>query len=169
VLGPYNRGPNFFLKSFPITNATIKAWPGKSREFSLSLLDMRRRLPDAIATLAQLRAQGHRTYVHCTAGLGRAPLTVLGYLTLVEGDTAAQAMHRILAGRPGAVPAWEAYQGCCEDLVARYRKAIEQRAYELYQQGVHGNAHEDWCQAQAEVLCSALITRTVVSESIIAS
>ena len=46
------------------------------RDFDIP--DMRRRLPDAITMLAHLRDQGHQTYVHCTAGLGRAPLTVLG-------------------------------------------------------------------------------------------
>ena len=130
------------------------------REFDIP--DMRRRLPDAIATLVHLRAQGHRTYVHCTAGLGRAPLTVLGYLTLVEGHVPGRAIRLILEGRARAAPSWEAYYGCCEDLVARYREAIEWRAYELYQQGVYSNPHEDWYQAQAEVLRSALIDRSIV-------
>ena len=125
------------------------------RDFDIP--DMRRRLPDAVAALAGLQARGHRTYVHCTAGLGRGPLTVLGYLTLVEGRDPEDAIRLILEGRAGAVPAWEAYLGCCEDLLARHRQAIEQRAYELYQQGVHGNAQADWNQAQAEVLRAALL------------
>ncbi len=130
------------------------------RDFDI--FDMRRRLPDAISTLAHPRARGHRTYVHCTAGLSRAPLTVLGYLTLVEGYAPDQAIRFILAGRAGAVPAWEAYHGCCEDLVARHREAIERRAYELYEQGVHGDAHDNWWHAQAEVLRSALFHRSIV-------
>ena len=80
-------------------------------------------------------------------GLGRAPLTVLGYLTLVEALDAEQAIRLIQAGRPGAVPAWEAYHGCRGDLVARHGEAIEQRAYVLYRQGVHGDAFSDWFQA----------------------
>ena len=40
----------------------------------------------ALRKLAELQADGHCTYVHCTAGLGRARLTVLGYLALVEGQ-----------------------------------------------------------------------------------
>lgn len=130
------------------------------RDFDI--LDMRRRLPGAIATLAYLRAQGHRTYIHCTAGLGRAPLTVLGYLTLVEGYLPDQAIHLILEARAGAVPAWEAYHGCCEDLVERHRAAIERRAYELYRQGVHDDPNADWYQAQAEVLRTALIKCSTV-------
>lgn len=119
--------------------------------------DMRRHLPDAISTLADLLAAGHRTYVHCTAGLGRAPLTVLGYLILMEGFAPDDAIRLILKGRPDAVPAWEAFHGACEDLVARYRNAIEQRAYELYELGIHSDALADWDRAQAEVLRSVLI------------
>ena len=128
------------------------------RDFNIP--DMRRRLPAAIMTLAKLRAQGLRTYVHCTAGLGRAPLIVLGYLTWVEEYSPNHAIHSILEGRPGAVPAWEAYYGCREDQVARYRVDIERRAYELYELGKHGNAYADWCHAQAEILRSALTDET---------
>jgi protein-tyrosine phosphatase len=125
------------------------------RDFNIP--DMRRRLPEAIAALARLQVHGHRTYVHCTAGLGRAPLTVLGYLTLVERQDPEDAIQMILKGRPGAVPAWEAYHGCCADLVARHRELIERRAYELYQSGTHGNADADWRQAQTEVLYTVLV------------
>ena len=87
--------------------------------------DIRRHLPTAISMLANMVAHGHRVYVHCTAGMGRAPVVVLGYLTLVERYSPDEAIRLILEGRPGSVPAWEAYYGCCEDLVARHRKAIE--------------------------------------------
>ena len=93
------------------------------RDFDVA--DMRRCLPRAVAELAALRAQGHRIYVHCTAGLGRSPLTVLAYLVLVEGYSPEEAIRLIRAARPGAVPAWEAFHGCLEDLVSRHRTAIE--------------------------------------------
>ncbi len=124
------------------------------RDFDIA--DMRRCLPRAVTELAALRAQGHRVYVHCTAGLGRSPLTVLAYLVLIQGYSPEAAINLINAARPGAVPAWEAFHGCCEDLVSRHRGAIEQRAYELYQQGIHHDAVADWNQAQAEVLRSVL-------------
>jgi len=125
------------------------------RDFDLE--DMRRQLPLAIASLARLQASGHRTYVHCTAGLGRAPLTILGYLTLIEGLDPEAAIRLILAARPGAVPAWEAYHGCIHELTERHRTEIKQRAYALYEQGVHGHADADWRQAQAEVLREGLL------------
>jgi hypothetical protein len=128
------------------------------RDFDIG--EMRRRLPSAIAALARVQADGHRTYVHCTAGLGRAPLTVLGYLTLVEGLDPEQTIRMILAARPGAVPAWEAYHGCLEDLTKRHRTAIEQRAHALHVEGVHGSAEADWRQARAEVLRASLLPST---------
>ncbi len=128
------------------------------RDFDVQ--DMRRCLPAAILMLANMLAHGHRVYVHCTAGMGRSPVVVLGYLTLVEGYSPDDAILLILEGRPESVPAWEAYYGCREDLVSRHRKAIEWRAYELYELGVHGNAHADWFQAQAEILRSMLTQET---------
>jgi atypical dual specificity phosphatase len=124
------------------------------RDFNVP--DMRRHLPTAIRTLAYLLVHGHRTYIHCTAGMGRAPTVVLGYLTLVEGYSPDGAIRLIQKGRPESVPAWEAYYGCREDLVARHRKAIERRAYELYELGIHDNAHADWFRAQVEILRSML-------------
>ncbi len=104
--------------------------------------------------------------MHCTAGLGRAPLTILGYLTLIEGLDPEVAIRLILAARPGAVPAWEAYHGCIHDLTERYRPAIEQRAYAIYTQAIHGNAAADWQQAQAEVLRDQLLRLTASSDPI---
>ena len=128
------------------------------RDFNVP--EIRRRLSTAIRMLANMLAHGHRVYIHCTAGMGRAPVVVLGYLTLVEGYSPDHAIRLILERRPGSVPAWEAYYGCREDLVARHRQAIEQRAYEHYEMGVYGNAHADWFQAQFEIL------RTILTQKI---
>ncbi len=124
------------------------------RDFDIG--DMRKNLPHAVATLARLQAAGHRTYVHCTAGMGRAPLIVLGYLTLAERIDPEEAIRKILKGRPVAVPSWEAYHGARTDLVSRFRHKIERRAYELYERGKNDNARADWCEAEADVLSSAL-------------
>ena len=119
--------------------------------------DMRRQLPIAISALASLQANGHRTYVHCTAGLGRSPLVVLAYLILVQNLDPEEAISMILSSRSDAVPAWEAYHGCRYDLVERHRDAIAARANELYQQGVNTSAEADWQQAESEVLRNALL------------
>jgi atypical dual specificity phosphatase len=128
------------------------------RDFNIP--DMRKHMPSAISILANMLAHGHRIYVHCTAGMGRSSTVVLGYLTMVKGYSSDEAIRLILKGRSASVPALEAYYGCREDLVARHRKAIEQRAFELYKSGVHGNAHADWFQAQADILRSILTQET---------
>jgi protein-tyrosine phosphatase len=121
--------------------------------------DMRQRLTSAVSILATLQANGHRTYVHCTAGLGRSPLVVLGYLTLVDGRDLEEAISMILASRTNAVPAWEAYHGCRNDLVEYNRKKIERRAYELYEKGTNYSMQADWQQAEQEVLRNELLGR----------
>jgi hypothetical protein len=126
------------------------------RDFDIP--DQRRNLARAVRALADLRSEGHRTYVHCTAGLGRAPLTVLSYLVWVEGLPSEEAIGLILRGRPDAVPAWEAHHGCREDLIGRYRPHIEEHAYALSQARTteRGDAQQDWQQAEAEVIRSVL-------------
>ena len=72
------------------------------RDFDLA--DQRRRLPDAVRVLHRLRAAGHRVYVHCTAGINRAPLVVLAYLAWVGGLDETKALDVIRAGRPAGRP-----------------------------------------------------------------
>jgi hypothetical protein len=124
------------------------------RDFDIP--NQRERLPHAVAALARLRAAGHRTYVHCTAGLGRAPLTVLGYLTWIEARSPDGAIGLIHAARPGAVPAWEAWHGCREDLVTRHRARIERRAYQLHEADRQRSALQNWARAEAEALRDVL-------------
>ena len=41
-------------------------------------------LPEAVRMLYLLIAAGKKVYVHCTAGINRATLTVVGYFTFVN-------------------------------------------------------------------------------------
>lgn len=93
--------------------------------------DQRRGLPTAVRALHGLLRQGHRVYVHCTAGLNRSPLVVLAYLTLIEGLRLEAARDLLRRARPGVFPSEAAYAGCCMDLTARYGDRIRQRALEL--------------------------------------
>jgi hypothetical protein len=137
-------------------NVGLRMARSPMRDFDIS--DQRRNLARAVRTLADLQSNGHRSYVHCTAGLGRAPLTVLSYLVWIEGLSAEEAIGLIHRGRPGAVPAWEAHQGCRADLVERYRPRIEERAYMLSQtRSGDGDAQSDWLQAEVEVLRAVLV------------
>lgn len=116
--------------------------------------DARRVLPVAVRILAELRCDGSRTYVHCTAGLGRAPVTVWAYLVFGMGYEESRAYQLLKQARPEAIPAWEALQGCRDDMVEQHRSTIERRAHDLYQEGMSGDRDTHWNQAVAEVLQS---------------
>jgi len=120
------------------------------RDFNIA--DQQRRLPAAVASLTRLQLQGHRTYVHCTAGLGRSPLTVWAYLVLVEGRDPGRAIESIRQVRPAAVPSWEALEGCRRDLLAGHQEKIADRAYALYRKGIQGGADRHWFLAEQQVL-----------------
>jgi atypical dual specificity phosphatase len=121
-------------------------------------VETRRLLPDAVRKLAALQAGGHRTYVHCTAGISRAPLTVFGYLALVAGVDEDRAQKMIMDGRPGAVPYWEAYDGARQDLKARYSNLIERRISELAEDNLSLGGARVESRAEAEVLREVLTT-----------
>jgi protein-tyrosine phosphatase len=120
-------------------------------------LDQRMRLPDAVRILHDLLATDHRVYVHCTAGINRAPLTVLAYLTFVGRMNTDEAMELIHCGRPNAEPYWEAYQGCWHDLVTQNRGTIKRRAWELSQLNPENAAGTHWQQAEKEVIYGLFI------------
>jgi atypical dual specificity phosphatase len=125
------------------------------RDFDLD--DQRRCLAGAVRSLAALLGAGHRVYVHCTAGINRAPLTVLGHLTFVEALAPDHAFGILRAGRPQAEPYWEAWRGCRDALLAPRREAIASRAYDLSRVDPQRSAESHWCRAEVEVLRESLI------------
>jgi hypothetical protein len=118
--------------------------------------EMQRCLPEAIRSLARLREGGHHTYVHCTAGISRAPLTVFGYLTLVEGLPSDRAREIVMEGRPQSVPYWEAYEKARADLVARLGDMIRRHAADLQRLGRAAGTRDALEQAEAEILREVL-------------
>jgi protein-tyrosine phosphatase len=79
--------------------------------------DMANKLVPPVMTLNDLLNQGHRVYVHCNAGVCRAPGTVLGYLCSYKDMTIEQGLEYIRRARPQANP-----------YVAAVKKAIAQLA-----------------------------------------
>jgi predicted protein tyrosine phosphatase len=114
--------------------------------------EQRERLPVAVFYLHKLITGGRKVYVHCTAGVNRSPLTVLGYLTFVEGMSSDDAMALIRRGRPEAEPTWEAYHGCRQDLLDRHRIAIQAHAWELSQDNQESDSENTWYRAEAEII-----------------
>lgn len=66
--------------------------------------DLAVKLIDPVRALHQMMMIGHRVYVHCNAGVCRAPATVLGYLCHSRGMTLEQGLEYIRLNRPQANP-----------------------------------------------------------------
>lgn len=67
-------------------------------------VDLGNRLAEPIQALHALLSVGHRVYVHCNAGICRAPATVLGYLCHYRGMTIEQGLEYIRSNRPQVNP-----------------------------------------------------------------
>jgi protein-tyrosine phosphatase len=58
-----------------------------------------RRLPDCVATLAHLIDSGHTVYVHCSAGINRSPTVVVAYLCQHLGWTLDRSLTHVTTRR----------------------------------------------------------------------
>jgi hypothetical protein len=120
--------------------------------------DQRRSLPAAVRALTALLAGGRRVYVHCTAGINRSPLVVLGYLAFVETMDPGEALGFIREARPEAEPSWEAFAGARADLVETLRPFIHVRAYYLHQQRAEHDPAKNWLAAETDVIRQAFVS-----------
>lgn len=66
--------------------------------------DLGKKLPAPVHTLNQMLVQKHRVYVHCNAGICRAPATVLAYLCHYRGMTVPQGLEYLRRERPQVHP-----------------------------------------------------------------
>ena len=110
-----------------------------------------------MAGLHQVLDAGHKVYVYCTAGINRAPLTVLGYLTFIEGMSRDAGFRLILEARPVAEPYWEAYEGCYRDLLDTYREDIKRRAFEVSLLHPENDQAKNWREAEFQIIRAALV------------
>ncbi len=67
-------------------------------------VDLANKLTSPIKALNSFLSAGHRVYVHCNAGICRAPATVLGYLCHYRGTTMEDGLAYIRENRPQAHP-----------------------------------------------------------------
>ena len=79
-------------------------------------VDLGNRLAEPVKVLNELLQSGHRVYVHCNAGVCRAPATVLGYLCHYRGMTIDEGLNYIREQRPQANPYISAVQQALNQL-----------------------------------------------------
>ncbi|NND82586.1 MAG: hypothetical protein HKN50_09175 [Gammaproteobacteria bacterium] len=78
--------------------------------------DLGDKLAQPVLALQRLLAVGHRVYVHCNAGICRAPATVLGYLCHNQGFDIESGLAHIRAVRPQANPYLRAVEKALQTL-----------------------------------------------------
>ncbi len=76
--------------------------------------DLRHRLSGAVGALDQLLQVRHRVYVHCTAGVGRAPAVAIAYLSWVKGWEL-EAAHTFVIQQRACAPYIEAIHRATAD------------------------------------------------------
>ena len=62
-------------------------------------VELRAKLCNAIQALSRLLAEGHTVYLHCTAGIGRAPTVAIGYLHTCLGWKLEEAINHVKLAR----------------------------------------------------------------------
>lgn len=77
---------------------------------------LRTMLPAAVRALAEELSQGHRVYVHCTAGLGRAPAVCIAYLYWFKDMQLDEAYQYLTRIRPCG-PKRDAIRGATFDIM----------------------------------------------------
>ncbi|KAF8107430.1 hypothetical protein N665_0122s0068 [Sinapis alba] len=84
--------------------------------------DLRLRLPAVVSTLYKaVKRNGGVTYVHCTAGMGRAPAVALTYMFWVQGYKLMEA-HRLLMSKRTCSPNLDAIRNATIDILTGLKK-----------------------------------------------
>ncbi|KAG5400559.1 hypothetical protein IGI04_015166 [Brassica rapa subsp. trilocularis] len=86
--------------------------------------DLRLRLPAVVSTLYKaVKRNGGVTYVHCTAGMGRAPAVALTYMFWVQGYKLMEA-HKLLMSKRTCSPNLDAIRNATIDILTGLKKKI---------------------------------------------
>ncbi|KAK6933471.1 AMP-activated protein kinase, glycogen-binding domain [Dillenia turbinata] len=93
-----------------------------SRDFDA--FDLRMRLPAVVSKLYKaINQNGGVTYIHCTAGLGRAPAVTLAYMFWVQGYKLGLA-HDLLQSKRSCFPKIDAIKSATADILTGLRKKL---------------------------------------------
>eukprot|EP00892_Ulva_mutabilis_P000334 jgi/Ulvmu1/10300/UM060_0102.1 len=135
-----------------VTTTRVAIWDFNHNDQALML-------PEAVRKLALLVAMGKRVYVHCTAGINRATLTVVGYLTFVQGWSLHEAETFVKSQRPQAHPYIDCWKTTRARLVEGRTEEILNTAANLYEERKRNGSHSDssdsladWVNAEAMLI-----------------
>ncbi|CAD7701724.1 unnamed protein product [Ostreobium quekettii] len=130
-------------------------------------------LPEAVRTLAVLLAFGGKVYVHCTAGINRASLTVLGYLTFVQGMHLTPALKLVKSKRPQANPYMDCWKAAKARMLAGRESEVVEVAKALHQAHEKDSKQKDafgnWMAAESKLIQDTFRRHIANSLSLIAS
>lgn len=108
------------IREYAKTCRDIQHLRAEIRDFDA--FDLRSRLPAVVSKLYKaINRNGGVTYVHCTAGLGRAPATALAYMFWVQGYKLSEA-HSLLMNKRPCFPKLDAIKGATADILTGLRK-----------------------------------------------
>ncbi|KAJ4978117.1 hypothetical protein NE237_008897 [Protea cynaroides] len=94
----------------------------RARIRDFDAFDLRLRLPAVVSKLFKaINRNGGVTYIHCTAGLGRAPAVALAYMFWVQGYKLSEAHSLLLSIRP-CFPKLDAIKSATADILTGLTK-----------------------------------------------
>jgi protein-tyrosine phosphatase len=110
------------IREYASTHDDIEHLRAEIRDFDS--FDLRMRLPAVVSKLHKaINRNGGVTYIHCTAGLGRAPAVALAYMFWVQGYKLSKANNLLLSKR-SCFPKLDAIKNATADILTGLRKKL---------------------------------------------
>ncbi|XP_058207708.1 phosphoglucan phosphatase DSP4, amyloplastic isoform X3 [Rhododendron vialii] len=110
------------IRAYVSTHDDIEHLRAEIRDFDS--FDLRMRLPAVVSKLHKaINRNGGVTYIHCTAGLGRAPATALAYMFWIQGYKLSEANNLLLSKR-SCFPKLDAIKSAAADILTGLKKKL---------------------------------------------
>ncbi|KAG5557166.1 hypothetical protein RHGRI_007435 [Rhododendron griersonianum] len=110
------------IRAYASTHDDIEHLRAEIRDFDS--FDLRMRLPAVVSKLHKaINQNGGVTYIHCTAGLGRAPATALAYMFWIQGYKLSEANNLLLSKR-SCFPKLDAIKSATADILTGLIKKL---------------------------------------------
>lgn len=120
--------------------------------------DQAKRLPNALRALNALLEAGHTVYVHCTAGINRAPLSVVAKMAFIDGVEDDAAFAFVKTHRTVAEPYRVSFDDCRKLLLDGQHERIAAEAFEIYQKHGNPDSEANWKAAERHVLKQIILS-----------